>query len=76
MNENQRRYDNQQADKLLDGFRGYGPGRNDIFAWGFIIGGVLGSVLGRTMQDVLLWAFGGLAVSFVLRMLGNLLSRD
>jgi hypothetical protein len=73
---NQRRYDRQQADKLLESYKGYGPGKNDLFAWGFIIGGGLGMVLSHTLQGVLLWAFGGLAIAFVLRMLANFLFRD
>jgi hypothetical protein len=73
---NQRRHEDRQNEKLIESARGYGPGRNDLFAWGFIIGGVLGLVLAHSFQEVLIWAFGGLAVSFVLRLLANLISRE
>jgi hypothetical protein len=72
---NQKRYDERQAEKTLEAARGFGPGKNDLFAWGFIIGGGLGLVLAHTLQDALLWAFGGLIISFVLRALANLVSR-
>jgi hypothetical protein len=75
IHQNQKRYDEQQGKKLLESARGYGPGKNDIFAWGFIIGGGVGSILERTLEGVLLWAFGGLAVALVLRVLASLLSR-
>jgi hypothetical protein len=74
-NINQKRYDDQKAEKLLEDAKGYGPGRNDLFAWGFIIGGGLGLVVMRTMGGALLMAFGGLAIAFALRALANLVSR-
>jgi hypothetical protein len=75
-NINQRRHDRRQLDQALDSARGYGPGKNDLFAWGFIVGRGLGLFLAHTLEGVLLWAFGGLAISFVLRLLANLLSRN
>ena len=75
VHQNQKRYDDQQAKKLLESQKGYGPGKNDLFVWGFIIGGVAGGLLERTLEKVLLWAFAGLAIAVVLRVLANVLPR-